>query len=372
MNCQTFLRVVLFLMVPVACASTGKITLDPQTSRVGTVPHGVVAADAVPPVFVGTTRVVDPVSGQFTGMRSDTLGFARFDIAVPPNRGPADVVPAVVGGGVGRAPEVGATAAVMLADASAFRADLGHALAAAPKNKSQDVVIYVHGFNTDFRSGLQRFVQVAHDLQLPGVLVHYSWPSAGHLTSYSYDRDSARFARDGLEALITEVMDAGAGRILLVAHSMGADLLMEVLRQEAIRGDGRLRAHLAGVVLISPDIDVDVFRAQAKAIGQLPEPFVILGSEQDMMLSLSAGLSGQSRRLGNLASIGGLSDLNLTFLDVSAFVGGSGHSPLTSSSDLIELLARIDDIDTAFASTGRISKGTAVKVNNATRIVLRK
>lgn len=369
MNGQTFLRVVLLLLLPVACDSTGTVTLDPQASQVSAVPNGVVAADAVQQVFVGTTRVVDPVSGQFTGKRSDSLSFARLDIAVPPGQGPAD---AAAGGGVGRVPEVGATAAVILADASAFRADLGHALAAAPKSKSQDVVIYVHGFNTDFRSGLQRFVQVAHDLQLPGVLVHYSWPSAGHLTSYSYDRDSARFARDGLEMLITEVMDAGAGRILLVAHSMGADLLMEVLRQEAIRGDTRLRAHLAGVVMISPDIDVDVFRAQAKAIGQLPEPFVILGSELDMMLSLSAGLNGQHQRLGNLAGIGQLADLKLTYLDVTAFVTGSGHSPLTRSPDLIELLSGIGDLDTAFSSSGRIGKRSAVKVKNATRIVLRR
>jgi len=361
MNGRTFLRVVLLLLLPVACAARGPMTPDPQASRVSSVPGDVVAAEAVQPVFVGTTRVVDPVSGKFTRQRSDALSFARFEV----------VAPATGDGKAGPAPEVRTRAAVMFADASAFRADLKRALAAAAPVRAQDAVIFVHGYNTDFRAGLQRFVQVAHDLQLPGVRVHYPWPSAGHLTSYSYDRDSARFARDGLESLITEVMDAGAGRILLVAHSMGADLLMEVLRQAAIRGDGRLRAHLAGVVLISPDIDVDVFRAQAKAIGQLPEPFVILGSERDMLLAFSAGLTGQDRRLGNLVGIGRLADLDLTYLDVTAFIVGAGHSPLTGSPALIKLLSRMGDLDTAVSPTGGIGSGGVVKVNNATRIVLR-
>ena len=100
-----------------------------------------------------------------------------------------------------------------------------------------EAIIFVHGYNSNFAEGVYRIAQFAHDLQLPGTVVLYSWPSAAEPLGYAYDRDSALFARDGLESLIHEVAHAGAKRILLVAHSMGSGLTMEALRSAAIRGD---------------------------------------------------------------------------------------------------------------------------------------
>ena len=68
--------------------------------------------------------------------------------------------------------------------------------------------------------------QMAHDLQLPGAVVHYSWPSAAEPLGYAHDRDSALFARDGLEQLMQEITAAGARRIIIVSHSMGSALTM--------------------------------------------------------------------------------------------------------------------------------------------------
>ena len=125
------------------------------------------------------------------------------------------------------------TAEVRYPDENAYRRDLHKNLIA----NGGEAVIFVHGFNNNFAEGLYRVAQFSHDLKLPGTIVHYSWPSAANPLGYVYDRDSALFARDGLENLIEEVADAGATRILLVAHSMGAALTMEALRQTAIRGN---------------------------------------------------------------------------------------------------------------------------------------
>ena len=105
--------------------------------------------------------------------------------------------------------------------------------------------------------------------------------------------------------------------------------------------------NLAGVVLISPDIDIDVFRAQARAIPKLPQPFVVFTSERDRILRLSARLSGQTDRLGTLTDVTRVADLPITFLDVAAFNRGSGHFNVGNSPALLRLLERIASVDQA-------------------------
>ena len=123
------------------------------------------------------------------------------------------------------------------------------------------------------RYGRRRTPELGHDLKVQGVLVHYSWPSRANALGYVYDRDSALFGRDGLEVLIRDVEAAGARNVIVVAHSMGGALVMETLRQMAIAGDRHSLERIRCVILMSPDIDLDVFHEQAVKIGKLPGPF---------------------------------------------------------------------------------------------------
>lgn len=359
------LRLALILAVAMlaACAPRGAVTLMPEAAAVG----------AVRPVFVATTRAEDLATGDFTGDRTERLAFARFDVSVPPDRALGDI----------RYPRKGArpdprrdfltVAEARHDDPALFRADLARALATNPRG-GREVVIFVHGFNNTFAEGLYRLAQMAHDLQLPGVAMHYSWPSAAQPLGYVYDRDSALIARDGLEAMIAEVRAAGAERIVLIAHSMGSALTMETLRQMAIRGDRASLARIGGVILMSPDIDVDVFRAQARAVGTLPQPFLIFGSQRDRVLTLSARLTGQAERLGNLRDLSRVADLKVTYLDTAAFAQGAGHFTVATSPLLIRLLGRIGDVNAVLQDdrAGRtgLLPGVVLTVQNATQIVL--
>lgn len=359
-NEQPLPRIILTLCLTVlmACAPRGTLTLAPVS-----------AAGSVTQVFVGTTRAVE--DGQFGTKRSEVVQFARFDVSVPAVR---------TAGEINWPPRLGkpdpkrhflTTDVKIYAGESGFRGDLSAELA----QHNGEAVIFVHGYNNNFSEGLYRVAQFAHDLDLPGAVVHYAWPSAAEPLGYVYDRDSALFARDGLETLLDEVAAAGATKILLVAHSMGAGLTMEALRQAAIRGNSATRARLSGVILISPDIDVDVFRAQAHAMGGLPQPFVIFGSDRDRFLRLSAQLTGQEERLGSLSDISRVADLDVTFLDVGEFSKGAGHFTLGDSAALLLLLERIGDISGAFERDralrlGLVS-GVVLTVQNATQIVLR-
>ena len=152
-------------------------------------------------------------------------------------------------------------------------------------------------------------------------------------------------------------------------------MTMEALRTAAIRGDVRTLNLLGGIILISPDIDVDVFREQARTVGTLPQPFVIFGSDRDKVLRLSAALTGQEERLGSLSDVTRLADLKVTFLDVSTFAEGAGHFVVGDSAALILLMERIADIQGAFEQDRQARRGlvagVVLTVQNATQIVLR-
>lgn len=353
-------RIVLTLCLTVlfACAPRGVMTLAPEAGAVGT----------ISPIFVGTTRAEE--NGSFGAGRSEAVRFARFDISIPPQRKLGEINWPSRMGKPDPKRHFLTTAAQVYPSAPTFRRDLAADLAA----HNGEAVIFVHGYNNNFSEGLYRVAQFAHDLDLPGTVVHYAWPSAAEPLGYVYDRDSAIFARDGLEALMEEVAAAGATKILLVAHSMGAALTMESLRQAAIRGNSRALPNLSGVILISPDIDVDVFRAQAHAIGNLPQPFVIFGSDRDRILRISAGLTGQAVRLGSLPDVSRVADLQVTFLDVGQFSTGAGHFTVGDSAALILLLERIGEVEGAFEKDRALRvglvPGVVMTVQNATQIVL--
>jgi len=354
------LRIVLALGLSLllACTPRGAITFDPSAASVG----------QVTPVFIATTRQLE--AGGFGPDRSEKLHFARYDISIPPLREVGEINWPSRFAPPNPQRHFLTTNEVLYPEDKAFRADLKRQLAA----NGNEAVIFIHGYNNNFSEGLYRIAQFAHDLELPGAVVHYAWPSAARPLGYVYDRDSAMFARDGLERLIDEVAAAGAQRILLVAHSMGSNLAMEALRQSAIRGDRKTLDRLAGVLLISPDIDVDLFRMQAHAMGELPQPFLIVGSDRDKMLGLSARLTGQKERLGSLSDVSKVADLKVTFMDVGQFSEGAGHFTLGDSPALIRLLDGVGQIEGAFEAdrakrVGLVS-GVVMTVQNATQIVL--
>lgn len=348
----------IFLMVLSSCAPRGTMYIVPADMAVGEVSS----------VFVGTTRALGP-EGIYGSGRSEVMQFARYDVAIPPDRAPGAIkypkrkkLDALT--------DFLTTAQVQYPTEAGFRGDLAKALG----RHENEAIIFVHGFNNTFTEGLYRIAQLHHDLKLPGVAVHYSWPSAAEPLGYAYDRDSIMFARAGLEALVREVMAAGARRVTVVAHSMGGFLTMEVLREIAIR-DGRVMPQVSGVVLISPDIDVEVFRMQAHEIGKLPQPFMIFGSGRDRVLRLSGWITGQSGRLGSMTDVDRLSDLEVTYVDVGAFSTGDGHFVAGTSPALITLMGSIGQVEQAFGGdrAGRpgLLPGVVLTVRNATRIILR-
>ncbi|ACK50044.1 protein of unknown function DUF900 hydrolase family protein [Methylocella silvestris BL2] len=164
---------------------------------------------------------------------------------------------------------------------------------------NRDVLLYVHGFNTSYDESRFRLAQIVADGRFGGVAVLFTWPSTNNLLDYGAAKENATISRDALAKLIRQLTDApDVGRVHILAHSMGAWLTMEALRQDFIAGGARLNDKLGDIMLAAPDIDLNVFRQQ---ISRLDASHIfVLVAANDRALSLSRTLTSDRPRLGAL------------------------------------------------------------------------
>lgn len=355
-----FLFLTVFVAV-ISCSPRGELAYAP----------GPAPMTDIRPVFVGSTRGLDPETGAAFGFtRSETLQRARFDVSVPPDHKTGQLQYPLKGRKVDPQKDFLLAGSKDFPDPSAFQAELRQSL----RSSGGEAVVFVHGFNNTFAEGLYRLTQMGVDFDLPKTMVYYAWPSRGHVLGYAYDRDSAVFARDGLRQTLRELRQAGAQRILLVGHSMGSSVTMETLRDIALSGETETMARLSGVLLISPDIDVDMFREQARTIGHLPQPFVIFTSQKDKALRLSSKIAGERDRLGTLQDLRRVADLKVTMIDTGAFNTADGHFNVANNPALIRMLGRTGQLAKMLegeqTGKGNLATGVVLTVQNATRIVL--
>jgi esterase/lipase superfamily enzyme len=141
--------------------------------------------------------------------------------------------------------------------------------ATAKQTGRSKVLVFVHGFNNRFDDAVYRFAQIVHDAKAPGIPVLFTWPSRGELKlrAYTYDRESANYSRDAFEQLLaTLAANPNVKEINIVAHSMGNWVTLEALGAMSIR-TGKIGGKIRNVMLVAPDVDVDVFRTQIQRIG---------------------------------------------------------------------------------------------------------
>ena len=321
-------------------------------------------------VHVGTTRARIP-DGLWSRSEPGPLNYAVVEVAVPPDRTPGIVT---LPGARPDPQEDFLTRRVgTLRDRAAFRSAARRALSGA--RGRQEVVVTVHGFNNRMGDGVFRTAQMAADFGIPGPVFHYAWPSRGAPLAYAADRDAVLVARDGMQEMLQDLAAAGARKIMIVAHSMGTQLTMEVLRQMALGGDRATLARVSGVVLMSPDIDPALFREQADDIGDLPDPFVIFTSRNDPALRLSARLNGHEDRLGTIRAIDEVAGLDVTVIDLTgAGDAASGHLAAATSPTMISFLRRTEAMrrgiaDSTSGQTGLLP-GTVLLAQDATAVML--
>jgi esterase/lipase superfamily enzyme len=250
-------------------------------------------------MLVATTRSDEgvPPTVMFNGERGIGLRFADMAISIPP-----DAVREI--GEVQWPSRIPGDPAHDFVTLRADRLDLKAAIAAFDgrlrRGSSRHVLLFVHGYNTRYEEAVYRFAQIVHDAGAPVVPVLFTWPSRGKLIDYAYDRESATYSRDALEAVLQAmVRDRDVEEISILAHSMGNFLAVEALRQMAIRNHA-LSPKIKDIMLAAPDIDVDVFRRQIAEIeaSDKSPPITVFVSQDDHALDLSRRIAGDEPRLG--------------------------------------------------------------------------
>ena len=167
------------------------------------------------------------------------------------------------------------------------------------RSREKEALVFVHGFNNRYEDAVYRFAQILHDSGAGADIapILFTWPSAGNVFAYNYDRDSANYSRDDLEKLLRYLQkDPEVKTISILAHSMGNWVTLEALRQMAIR-DGRVAPKIKLVLLADADVDVDIAREQFSTLGPEHPHIVLFVSENDRALAASAAV-WEAPRLG--------------------------------------------------------------------------
>ena len=181
---------------------------------------------------------------------------------------------------------------------------------AIDSDRSDSVLLFIHGFNVQFDEALVRAAQLSNDLSREnrfnvGVPVLYSWPSAGALSLEDYQGDRSRsisaapYLEEFLD-ILTE--DISVSRINIIAHSMGNRVLTQALEDYARdylerhnRDDLEFR-----IMLVAADVERDIFNAANGVFDNLDANVTIYTSDTDRALHISSIVNtNEQKRLGD-------------------------------------------------------------------------
>jgi esterase/lipase superfamily enzyme len=214
------------------------------------------------------------------------------------------------------------------------------------KNFDNQALVFIHGYNNAFDDALFRTAQIAYDLNYDGASFLYSWPSGAGISGYPYDRESAQQAEPYLKQFLEMVLnETGAKSVSIIAHSMGNQLLLQVLR--GLDRSNPEVARINQIILAAPDVDRDSFEFLATQIRGVGQGITLYASSNDIALGISRRFAGGVPRAGDVpAGLGPIVVGGVDTIDVSALsteylsLNHSSYAEKTGLLKDIELILR--------------------------------
>ena len=168
-----------------------------------------------------------------------------------------------------------------------------------------EVLIYVHGFNTQQAHNLQRLKRLKSGLAeqgFKGAVIGFDWPSFGHWSAYDGDQKKAEKSAEFLISELIAPMLAmkNAPKVHLFAHSMGGYMIQHGFKHFA-KGmlDNKGIEHIA---FASADADQNSMKSNgsiAKQVAKYSKGFTNYASLRDEVLTISKAIpNGGEERLG--------------------------------------------------------------------------
>jgi esterase/lipase superfamily enzyme len=252
------------------------------------------------PVWYGTNRqLVDSsnISKGFSGDRDDRIHYGCCQVSVPKSH------------------RIGSTgspwwkrlqtltddrlklelSSLKLLDEVNFFASIETALAEQPPT-DRAALVFIHGFNVSFEAAAIQAAQIGFDLQVPGIMAFYSWPSMGKLAGYPADEatidPSGKYIK---EFLLNLAQNNDIDKVHIIAHSMGNRGLLRAM--ELILNDVRDTSGIpfGQIFLAAPDVDPETFKDVSTAYQKLAERTTLYVSDRDKALAASGIIHNRDR-----------------------------------------------------------------------------
>ncbi|MCW8107135.1 alpha/beta hydrolase [Alteromonas ponticola] len=199
---------------------------------------------------------------------------------------------------------------------------------------SEDLLVFIHGFNTSFTNAAIRTAQLAHDTNFKGEAVFFSWPSLENPATYGTDKKRAKENFKHLAQFLIKISENTNKKIHVIAHSMGTYLLVnslaiisdkrnednELLRSRILVNNGKI---FNQIILAAPDISQDDYHLTFNEynLSNISDKITLYSSINDHVLS-------KASRLTNY------------------FIEGTAQARLGDSSDGFFVVNGMDTIDT--------------------------
>lgn len=291
------------------------------------------------PLWYGTNRKpINPkdISNGYSGDRDDLVHYGSCEVAVPESH------------------KIGSTgsswwqrlktltddrlkldrSSLNLLDEAGFLASMKKVLDQRKPNE-RSVLVYIHGFNVSFENAALRAAQIGSDLNVPGIMAFYSWPSKGNLRDYLVDQNTIEASAHHItEFLLNLAQNSDATKIHIIAHSMGNLGLLRSMQQILSQAQSTSLISFGQIFLAAPDIDPDLFKNLAQAYSQLAERTTLYISSKDKALAAS-GIISNFPRVGYFPPIGifnGIDTVEVSNVDFSWL----GHGYFADARDLLQ------------------------------------
>lgn len=159
------------------------------------------------------------------------------------------------------------------------------------RTNSRDILVFVHGYNSSFEDAAVRLAQLVADMGFDGTAVLFAWPSAGSLSGYVRDQQTARNSGWHLLRLLQDQLPrTRPNKIHVIAHSMGSEVLAKAMT--LVQATDSL-PRFGQVILAAPDVDSRVFaREVLPVLRNRAEGVTLYASSEDDALRASRVLNG--------------------------------------------------------------------------------
>ncbi|MGC4043397.1 MAG: alpha/beta fold hydrolase [Armatimonas sp.] len=250
------------------------------------------------PVWFGTNRKPRPNGRGFTQERGDSLIRGRVDVMVPEAHRFGETGSSFWKRLLRRTDDRLRIHYQERLEGDVFYEQVKTAIQwAREAQKEPHALLFLHGYNTDFEEAAIRAAQIGFDLNVPGPVAFFSWPSHGSVLSYLADEAtieaSERLITEFLIEFAAECQAAGVEKVHVIAHSMGNRGLLGAIQR--IHQSAGLKVRFGQIILAAPDVDRDVFVEMAALYHQHADRATLYASRGDLPVYLSSRLHSAPR-----------------------------------------------------------------------------